>query len=128
MLVEVMKNSLIKLPQDILNLLDAKDGDKFKIEMSGGSILLHLLDDKVLPEKTGNEAIDARIACLPKSEREEIIKAVLYGGYKYNEYGEACFDADDDDGEDEYYEALCTQEEINACHEKMMEARKRWTK
>ena len=48
----------------------------------------------------------------------------LYGGYSYNKYGEAIFDADDDDDEDDMYNSMVTPEEIEACRQRMMEARK----
>jgi len=61
-------------------------------------------------------------------EIDAVLTKVSFGEdcdtYKYNKYGEACFDADDDDCEDEMYESMASPAEIAACRRRMMEARK----
>jgi hypothetical protein len=49
---------------------------------------------------------------LPLNEHETVLKTVQNGGYKYNNFGEPCYDEDDDGEDDDCYESLATQEEI----------------
>ena len=60
---------------------------------------------------------------LTPEERMEHLSVVLTGGYKYNQYGEATFDRDDDCAEDDDYALLATPEEIANSQRKLVESR-----
>ena len=63
------------------------------------------------------------MAGLSADERAEFLETISFGGYAYNNFGEPCFDSDDDGADDNAYESLCTPEEAAASRRLMEERR-----